>query len=642
MVRRRHGVNPAKVKLAASVIEANPPLEIFQQRLELRRRWSVTLLNLLSVVLLTVSFAPFDCWFLGFVALVPWAMALAGGMHRRWSLLCGTLAGTVFWAANLYWLSWITLAGYAASVVYLSAYWFLAAVIVRASLRRNWPMWLVLPIVWVSLEYVRAYVIGGFPWFFLAHSQYAQTRLIQIADVTGQYGVSFFVAMVNGAMVDLMVHPLFVRSRRGARLAHEIFISLMATALTAAALLGYGTWRLSQQTQKRGPIIGIVQQAFPISLHGRSAGPDKILQSHIRASEGFIRPGGGRPELVIWPETMLPGDLNPEMIDMDLTKLRGADLRLLAERTFGPAVWEGKYSDAVIRGNLQREMDLRRKQAEMLGVLSRRLACPVLAGAVTLHRNPAPVDRSDRWLRRNSALWFDRSARPTATYAKMHLVPFSEYVPFKSSWPGLYRLLRRFVPAVMEQLAPGRRLTRFKLARDGQVWRLASPICYEGTFARVCRAMVVQNGRKTVDILANLSNDGWFVWEWSDRRQHASTEHAQHLVQYCFRAVENRVPVVRAVNTGISGSIDSNGRIVAVVNQQGRRKMVAGTLLLDGLPGDDKDYKLQHGPQVLVDARLSVYSLAGDVFAVTVGLVAVAMVIMLGWRRLKVKKEVNA
>ena len=86
---------------------------------------------------------------------------------------------------------------------------------------------------------------------------------------------------------------------------------------------------------------------------------------------------------------------------------------------------------------------------------------------------------------------------------------------------------------------------------------------------------------KAADILVNLSNDGWFVWKWGPWAGQSSAEHAQHLVQYCFRAIETRTPVVRAVNTGISALIDSSGRVVAEVGRGNvRAAMLTGTLLL--------------------------------------------------------------
>ncbi len=576
------------------------PVEATGSRPELRRRFSVVLLATFTVFLLTASFAPFNAWYFAYIALVPWIVILSCSTHRRWALAWAVAAGLIFWALNLYWLWWITLAGYAALVAYLTMYWLVAAVVVRAAGRRNWPMWIVLPVVWVALEYARNYVISGFPWFFLAHSQYARARLIQIADLTGQYGVSFFVAMVNGALADLIAFRWWtaVVARRGR---WTVLAGPVAVVVAGGAILVYGGWRLSQQTTRPGPVIGIVQQAFPITLFGRDASPEEIFDRHLRETQKLVGTGC---DLVLWPETMLPAGMNADFLDIDETSLNPRGREILAK----------------LRG-----------QAQRLGAISSALDCPILAGGSTLRRNPTPINEDDRWLIGNSTLWFDRSQRPTGSYSKMHLVPFSEYVPFKSSWPWLHRTLRHFVPPVMEQLEPGDRPVTFPLERRGQRWSLASPICYEGTFAGICRDLVMRDCRKAADILANLSNDGWFVWRWGQGPWHGSTEQSQHMVQYCFRAVETRTPVIRAVNTGISASIDSCGRIAAVLAQGGMTELACGTLVLDGVVDNQGQPPDGHGPKVLVDDRVTVYSLVGDAFAWGVSAAAFAMCLVL-WR----------
>jgi len=587
------------------------PAEIFQPRVKIDRRSVLLLLNLLTVVLLIVSFAPYDRWYMAYFALVPWGLALAGGTLRRWTILASYLGGLAFWALSLYWLTWVTpwCIGYGALVLYLSLYWLVASLIIRAALRRDAPMWITFPVVWVALEFARAYVISGFPWFFLAHSQYRMTRLIQIADMTGQYGVSFFVAMVNGALIDLLAAPIFRRKGQGVGLRVQTLIGIAASVVLGVLLWTYGGWRLSQQKFRTGPVIGIVQQAYPITFKGIGTDSDKILQDHIASSKKLA---GTQLDLLIWPETMLPSGMNRQFLD------------LIADR---------QEPDFV---------ELRR-QAEQVGQLSRQLDCVLLAGGTALHVNPEPADKKDMFLVRNAALWFDRSDRPSGEYDKMHLVPFGEYVPFKNTWPGLHRFLRKFIPEAMSQLDPGREVARFEL-RDhrGRTWRIVTPICYEGTFARVCRRLVMQDGRKAADIIANISNDGWFVYRPGQGRYRASNEHDQHLASYCFRAVENRTPVVRAVNTGISASIDSNGRIVAVLQRYGVAKMVRGTLVLDGARGQDGQLLESHGPKVLVDDRLSVYSRIGDAFAIVVSVAAGGAVIYLMLSRTKSKQGQGA
>lgn len=637
------------------------------------------LANILTISLLTFSFMPYNVWPLAYIALVPWALAmttwsdawaelsrkcrdkfpdrLARGRLVRACLALLRLvasAGFLFCGISLYWLLWITGVGYLALVPYLTIYWFVAGWSISPALRRGWPAWIVLPVVWVALEFARAYIISGFEWFFLAHSQWSQVWLIQIADTTGQYGVSFFVAMVNGLIVDAI---LFWKGRiassnsaRGPKSNHangESAIRIPHSAIMAAKishrpvvfggaatvaagifLAVYGSWRMGEQTTKPGPSAGVVQQAYPISLGHQGPSAGKILDDHIAASEQF---GWGQVDLLLWAESMLPSALNPEVLDFDIAAATPEQRRDLFCGLAGPVGRNrDKFSDELILDRLSDFVESRREFAAKVGKLSLKMDCPILAGGAALHRNPDPLDDNDRWVLANSALWFDRSERPVAEYSKMHLVPFSEYVPFKSDWPALYKLLREFVPDVMPQMEPGKSPTVYTLRRDDKSWRIGVAICYEGAFDRVCRQIVAQNGKKSVDVLANISNDGWFVWpidNWG-----ASSEQSQHLAQYAFRAVENRVPVVRAVNTGISASFDSCGRLQCVLTQDGRREMAVGNMLLkDGAPNGN--YIL--GRQLLVDERTSVYSLRGDVFAMAVTLAAVAIWGCLLWNRFR-------
>ncbi len=606
--------------------------------IRLRRRPNVRMATagLLTVILLNFSFAPWDCWPLAFIALVPWTLAITCEPSNRRALIGGMLTGTAFWAISLYWLWWVTLVGYFGILFYLPLYWLAAALAVRSALRRSLPAAFVLPVIWVALEYARNYVISGFPWFFLGHSLYAQLPLIQIADITGQYGVSFVVATVNGAIVDVVLwyraHARIAwhcsvcagetpavrqahgpeRSRRAPQL-RRLLASLVATILVLGGVISYGYFRLAQHTTQTGPAIGIVQQAFPIHLGVRGASFTEVFNSHLQASRSFI---GAGCDFVLWPESMLPPFMNHDALTMNWDKLSPAEVRDLAGR-FGS------------REDAQEFLQLIRAQADRVAMLSEAIDCPLISGGPALHRNPSPIDENDHWVTCNSAMLFDRSWRNNAEYSKVHLVPFSEYVPFKRTHTSWYKALRWFVPDVMEQLEPGTRYDSFTVSGENGTWRVATPICYEGTFDRVCRNLVMKDGKKSVDVLANLSNDGWFIWKWFD--QQGSTEHAQHLVQYCFRAVENRVPVVRAVNTGISASIDSNGRIIAEISQSGRREKVCGQLLLKDGARSGSGYLA--AAQVLVDSRVSVYSLVGDVFAIAVAGLAGLLCAWLIWKR---------
>lgn len=587
------------------------PAEALEQGLVIRRGLTVALLSIMSGLAWQLCFAPLNAWPIAFVVLVPWGLAVVGARRDRQAFLWGWLTGVLAFGIGAYWLTWITPVGYIALLLYLSLYWLLAAWAARRAFQQRVPMWIALPVIWVALEYARAFVISGFPWFYLAHSQYRCPWLIQIADVTGQWGVSVFVAMVNGLLIDLASQPLIVRIgqrlRRvagkvptdlegtpnpAARLNRALPAGLATVILSLAGMLGYGAYRLSQQTTAPGPRIGVVQCAFPISLEGMTASKEgdkddenEVFNKHLDLTRTFI----GQPlDVVVWPETMLPTRFDEQWDPKEYAK-----------------------PEAV-----QFASDMQNMQRQVSEVLT-QLHAPLLAGVPTMVYDPTRP-KSQQWETFNSTAVFWPGSAPGSLkvsrklYHKMHLVPFGEYVPFRTGWPWLHDTLQQFVPQAMQQLRPGETVERFTIGQGGSHWTVATPICYEGAFDRVCRPLVYDHGQKKADVLINMSNDGWFISPGG----HASSELDQHLSFYVFRAIENRVPVARAVNTGISGFVDSNGRIVQELAVGGRTKMVVGAA----------------SRQVLVDSRSSLYSLLGDWVAQLCAVAAVVLVAVV-WRR---------
>jgi apolipoprotein N-acyltransferase len=126
-------------------------------------------------------------------------------------------------------------------------------------------------------------------------------------------------------------------------------------------------------------------------------------------------------------------------------------------------------------------------------------------------------------------------------YYKEHLVPFGEYVPL----PRLLFFVNRMVNDAIGEFSIGHN----PLPLEFDKARMGMTICYENIFPELVRDRV----RNGATIVANITNDTWFGF---------SAAAAQHFSASCFRAVENRRPVVRAANSGISGAIDSGGRIL--------------------------------------------------------------------------------
>ena len=123
------------------------------------------------------------------------------------------MIGALFFTLNLSWLRFVTYPGWLLLSLYIGVYLFVFGVISHYLRKRlRLPFIFTVPFIWVSLEYLRSFPSFGFPWFFIGHSQYINLSIIQIADITGVYGVSFLVVMVNAAIADL-IEQLLVKGK---------------------------------------------------------------------------------------------------------------------------------------------------------------------------------------------------------------------------------------------------------------------------------------------------------------------------------------------------------------------------------------------------------------------------------------------
>jgi apolipoprotein N-acyltransferase len=227
----------------------------------------------------------------------------------------------------------------------------------------------------------------------------------------------------------------------------------------------------------------------------------------------------------------------------------------------------------------------------------------------------AYVVEKEHGLRRyNSAVFAVPEMGVQGRYDKRHRVVFGEYVPLRKELP----FLQAFSPYTDESsIDAGLGPKIFHHAG----FSISPLICYEDTVPQLVRGVVagahLEDGQQ-LDVLVNVSNDGWF---------YESSEQPQHLVTSLFRAVETRTPLVRSANTGISAVIDGNGRIVepvayidgdtgdhtAITDRRGRLKKDNSAVLVADVPLDD---------------RSSLYVQAGDWFA---GLCGASVIFCLCW-----------
>lgn len=460
---------------------------------------------LLTVVLLSLSYPEPDMGHFAWIALLPWFVLI--GLREHPPVLASFLIGAGFFLYNSSWLSYVTYAGWVGLSLYQVAY-FVAFGIACSFLYRvlGIPLFLFAPFLWVSQEYLRSFVLTGFPWFFLAHTQYSYLSIIQVSDITGAYGVSFMVVIINACFAEGML-----RWWRG-KTPHMPVTLAFVFALVP---LSYGMFRLAGLDLQEGPRLSVIQGNIPMSLkmderfEQRKANLEKYLELSRKVEPGST-------DLVVWPETMAPGLLNVN------PKLLGRKIDLLSQSA--------------------------------IKKLARELRAYLLVGGIAMD-----TEKDDTFY--NSAFLYNPDGELIGRYDKLHLVPFGEYTPLKEYFP----FLREMVPYQIG-LSPGRewRMLTIK-ARDGREFRFATLICYEDTVPPLVRRF----RRLGADFMINITNDAWFG---------ESAELDQHLAIMVLRAVENRVGIVRAGNTGISTFVAPTGDIYKLLHKEGRRRGVEGVL----------------------------------------------------------------
>ncbi len=490
-----------------------------------------------SAVMLTVIQSPTNISGLAWVALVPFILTSWPEVKIKPLLITAYLVSLCYWLGNLYWIYQVTWLGWLAFCMYTALLWPMLAVCLRYCRTRKIPLFLAVPVLVVGAERLQGLFLGGFFWRFLAHSQYANITLIQIADIFGAAGVSFLVAMVNGLAAELIIAA---EEKKIFKIGNLLKVGLVCGALVAAVV--YGQYRINESEKyiEAGPLVASVQTNVPQFVKKSHQSSEAILDGLLKNSNASIEAGA---ELAVWPETMVQATLDKRILNRitDEYHCKTVD-KILREHSKGKAfVLAGAYG-----GTLKMGEDF-------------------------------TLDLAERY---NSAFLY----KPDGTaaeeqYSKIHLVTFGEYVPFKQSFPPLYNLLMKFTPYDYDYtLDAGSEYTVFRMTgKEKQAYKFSVMICYEDAVPAIARRFATEKGKKKIDWLVNISNDGWFVrFEKGFDKLTAggkvspSTELSQHAAICVFRAVENRLAVVRSVNTGVSCLIDTLGHI--------RNGYIAGTL----------------------------------------------------------------
>ena len=493
-------------------------------------------LTILSAVLLILSFPDFNFEFLAWIGFVPLFFAIETKRPLE-AFLISYFAGILFFLGTVYWLIHVTLPGMIIVVLYLALYFGFFGLACNIYLRntkyeirttRRYLLLLAIPAAWVALELVRSHLLTGFGWNLLGYSQSFTLPIIQIADVTGAYGVSFLIMLANVA-VFLTIKEIHRKD--------YYLTSLMAALFMVFIALYYGTFRTKNIFTGDALKVAVVQGNIAQVKKWDPSFREAILNKYERLTR---EAAAYNPELIIWPETSVPGFM-------------------------------------------ESEPDL---EARVISLV-KEIKTPILVGVP--REDP---DKKDAYY--NSAELLNEEGKVIGRYDKIHLVPFGEYVPLRI----IFAFVENFAPSPIGDFAAGKDHTVFgffikRSAKDTEhAWhmikkvRFSTLICFEDIFPGLARKFILSGA----NFLVNITNDAWFG------KTSAAYQHAQSSI---FRAVENRVNVIRAANTGVSCFIDQKGEITGSV-ESGQE-----SIFIDG-------FKMH---EITITKTLTFYTAYGDVFA---------------------------
>ncbi len=538
--------------------------------------WKIAAASLLHALLFVLSFPPFNVWPCIVLSLIP--LLYIATQNRSSpsgrSFLIVWAGSTLGYLWIQRWLTVVALAGLGPLAlilgIYSAIFVFLIQRIRSKRLERNGSsgsLIFIAPVLWTGLEYFRGELFfDGYPWFLVGHPLVEWPILCQVADLGGAYMVSFATVGLAAGIFDIALAFSQKGDPPSSRFPRVIIpVAVLVTGVVS--ILGYGQWRLSQtpdieqaEAADTFTVLAIqtnMPQDNKLQWSSQQQFTDfisflELMAEGMGAAESASKPSA--VNLIVWPETSVPGLVFSRQSRSEIERFE----RETGFTATGLSGVSGTYyEDQIVK-------------------LSNQFDTPMLLGATRFENLRMSVEEKlDQqgqpafWMNTkydshyNSAILYSPTlGRTDDRYDKIRLTPFGETMPYIRAWPWLQnKMLAIGAGGMTFDLNEGTRFHQFEVptsVSSSSSIHVATPICFESTVASVCRKLVRPDGErsKATDVLINLTNDGWFG--------HAPGGRWQHLQIGRFRCIENRVPMIRCANTGVSASIDSAGRLTAV------------------------------------------------------------------------------
>ncbi len=462
----------------------------------------------------------------------------------RAALLAG-LGTLPAWFWTHWWMWDVTVMGTPFLMCYLMAYPAIFVWIGNRVVARFDSAWIVLPVIYVGVEFLRAHAaFTGYPWYLGVQPLVDSPGqvLAGVAAIGGNSGM-YVVGLLSGVFVWQLWGAL-----RGERFPRRA----LSAVVVLGVWVGLGVVGLRWGDERGETInVGIVQLNVPQDNRMEWTDRQRYLDWTVlrdltvaSARDEFVA-----PDVIVWPEGFVPGwTFDP--ISLEHERNEGLTWSMVPRHVDdAPGLW-----------GMPDRIDATSVVDELL-VMQKGIGVPMIVGSVAFENLEIVRDNKD-WVQYtndgmyNSAFLVEGGAVSPVWYNKMHLTPFGEVMPVISNWEWLEQSLLGLGATGMEFILSAGDdpvVLEVETERGGMV-RVGTPICFEATVPRVCRVLVFDGSERRAGLLANLTNDGWFGNSDVARRS--------HMLIARWRCIEVRTPMIRSANTGFSCVIGMDGEIV--------------------------------------------------------------------------------
>ena len=507
-------------------------------------RYQHWLLAALSALLLFLSFPNANLFPIAWVALVPLFIALTRATGWKSAFWIGYVTGLLFLGGLLFAIVLLypyanifaTLFGYLLLVGYTALYFAVFAVLMKFVPVRSGVLFpIAIACIWTALEWIRSWLMTGFPWGSVGYSQWNNLVGIQTASLIGVHGISFIIVLFNAGIATVLMNR-----QQWRREIQAIIVPLVLTILC----FGYGVLQLkdaeplARATDTTASAdaetlnVALIPGNIPQLQKWDSKQFPQILQRYINLTH---KAANENPDLIVWPETAI----RSEALTGQWPLYYGRFSRMLRDTALPILIGTANAGEKIDTAIGKYSKNAEKKEWKDVEIYNRVLS---IAPDGKIH----------------------------AAYAKMHLVPFGEYVPLENLLPDFipdFIQFKPFSPGKTVNLLPVFNVKdKTKLSGNGlgppyqeatfsakgrtdpERIEVGASICFESVFPDEFRRPV----QKGANVMGIFTNDAWF---------NGTAFPELHLSMAPFRAIENRIAVFRCANGGFTCVVDKFGRI---------------------------------------------------------------------------------